>query len=157
MSLAHRPRLPVHRLLCLVLAAVLPAVPVAAGPALPSTPEGPAAAQRPQRCKPPTFGRDKLTVLCALAVAAAPQRIHIQVHLTGSHDDTTASLEVAIGDTPVACDAGSKTSTESEDGDVTLDCRFTVSVKPDAATVLRASAKWFHAQYVGLEVNGQRP
>lgn len=79
------------------------------------------------------------------------------VHLTGSHDDTTASIEVAIGNVPVVCDAGSKTSTEGEDGDVTLDCRFTASGHQGAGTVLRASAKWFHAQYVGLEVNGRDP
>ena len=44
-----------------------------------------------------------------------------------------------------------------EDGDVTLDCRFTASGHQGAGTVLRASAKWFHAQYVGLEVNGRDP
>ncbi len=136
-----------HNLLFVMLAASTPA----------SATEGPAATQRPQRCEQPTLGRDKLTLVCALDVAAAPQRIHIKVHLTGSHDDTTASMEVAIGDAPVACDAGSKTSTEGEDGDVTLDCRFTASGAPGAAMVVRASAKWFHAQYVGLEVNGRRP
>jgi hypothetical protein len=144
MTFAHRSRALAHGLLSVMLAALAPA----------SATEGPAAAQR---CEPPTLGRDKLSVVCALDDAAAPQRIHIQVHLTGSHDDTTASMEVAIGDAPIDCDAGSKTSTEGEDGDVTLDCRFTPSVRPGAAAVLRASAKWYHAQYVGLEVNGHRP
>ncbi len=147
MTFTHRSRALAHSLLCVMLAASTPS----------SANEGAAAAQRPQRCEPPTLGSDKLIVVCALDNAAALQSVHIQVHFTGSHDDTTASLEVAIDDAPVACDAGSKTSTEFEDGDVTLDCRFTASVKPGAATVLRASAKWFHAQYVGLEVNGQRP
>ncbi len=114
-----------------------------------STGEAP---QLPQRCEAPAFGRDRLAVVCALD-DAAPQRVHVKVHFTGSHDDTTASLEVTIGGAPVACDAGSKTSTEFEDGDVTLDCLLTASVEPGAAKDLRVSAKWFHAQYVNLEVN----
>jgi hypothetical protein len=106
----------------------------------------------PQRCEPPALGRDRLAVLCALD-GAATQRIHVKVHLTGSHDDTTATLEVAIGGAPVACDAGSKTSTEFEDGDVTLDCLLTASVKPGTVSNLNVSARWFHAQYVNFEVN----
>ncbi len=96
-------------------------------------------------------------MVCALDGAAAPQRVHVKLHLTGSHDDTTATLDVALGDAPVACESGSKTSTEGEDGDVTLDCRFTAAVGPGPATALRVAAKWFHAQYVGLEVEGRRP
>ena len=144
MNFAHRSQALAHGLLCAMLAASIPS----------SATERPAAVQQAQRCEAPTIGRDKLTLVCALDAAAAPQRVHIKVHLTGSHDDTTASLEVTLGDAPAACDAGSKTSTEGEDGDVTLDCRFTASGRPGAATVLRATAKWFHAQYVGLEVNG---
>jgi hypothetical protein len=109
-----------------------------------------------QRCEAPAFGRDSLAVLCALD-DATPQRVHVKVHFTGSHDDTTASLEVSIGGAPVACDAGSKTSTEFEDGDVTLDCLLTASVEPAAAKDLRVSAKWFHAQYVNFEVNWRFP
>ncbi len=115
------------------------------------------AARLPWRCEPPTFGRDKLTVDCTVDAAAAPQRIHIKVHFTGSHDDTTASMEVAIGDTPTACSAGSKTNSEAEEGEVTLDCAFTAAGAPGATTLVRASVKWFHAQYVDLEVNGRRP
>jgi hypothetical protein len=156
MKTTHRQRAASHSLPgMLVVAAVLMTATAAATP-LSVTP-GPSAAQRLQACEPPTFGRDRLTMVCMLDGTAAPQALHIKVHFTGSHDDTTASLDVAIGDAAVACDAGSKTSTEGEDGDVTLDCRFTASGKPGAALVLRASAKWFHAQYIGLEVNGRRP
>jgi hypothetical protein len=134
----------------------MPAAVIAADAATSAAADKPPAAQMPLRCEPPTLGRDKLTVACAIESSKA-RRIRVTVHLTGSHDDTTASMEVALGDAPVACDAGSKTSTQGEDGDVTLDCRFTAPGGPGAATVLRASAKWFHAQYVGLEVDGRRP
>jgi hypothetical protein len=157
MPFAHRSRALAHSLLSVVFVTVLQSVPATAASTPSSATERPAASQRPLPCKPPTLDRDKLTVICALDEAAAAQRVHIKVHLTGSHDDTTASMEVAIGDVPVACDAGSRVSTEGEDGDVTLDCRFTASGRQGGATVLRASAKWFHAQYVGLEVDGHRP
>lgn len=140
-------------LVALLLVAALPAAVVAVH----STPTRAAdkpSTTTPLHCEPPTFGRDKLSVVCALD-ASAPRSVQIKVHFTGSHDDTTASMEVALGDATVACDAGSKTSTEAEDGDVTLDCRFTAPGGSGAATVLRASARWFHAQYVSLEANAR--
>ncbi len=144
-----------HRLTSLALVAALQAAPVtAASNPLPGL-NASAASQPPQSCEAPAFGRDRMTVLCTMDVAAS-QHVHIKVHFTGSHDDTTASLEVAIGGAPVACDSGSKTSTEFEDGDVTLDCLLTASVKPGAAKDLRVSAKWFHAQYVNFEANWRR-
>lgn len=109
---------------------------------------------KPLRCEPPTFGRDKLSLVCALG-PSAPQAVHVNIHFIGSHDDTTASIAVALGDASVTCDAGSQTSTAAEDGYVTLDCRFTAPGGPGRATLLRASAQWLHAQYVGLEVNAR--
>lgn len=147
----------VHRArgwLAALLAAAAPAAVMAIDP--PPAGAGDERSPTPLRCEPPTLGRDKLSVVCALD-AATPQRFRIKVHLTGSHDDTTASMEVAAGGALVACDAGSKTSTEGEDGDVTLECRFTAPGGPGASTVVRASARWFHAQYVGLEVDRRRP
>ncbi len=141
-------------LLALLLVAALPGKFVATDRPVPNA--GGQHSQPALRCEPPTLGRDKLTVVCTLD-AAAPQAVGIKVHLTGSHDDTTASMEVALGDAPVACDIGSKLSTEAEDGDVTLDCRFTASPKPGAGTVLRVAAKWFHAQYVNHEMQSRRP
>lgn len=157
MGFAHRSRFVARGLPSLMLVAALQAVAATAHSAAASAADGPTALQRPLGCEPATLGRDRISVVCVLDGGAAAQRVHIKIHLTGSHDDTTASMEVAIGDVPVACVDDSKTSTEGEDGDVALDCRFTVSVEPGAAHVLRASAKWFHAQYVGLEINGRRP
>jgi hypothetical protein len=157
MSFAHRLHALASGPLGMLLVAALQAVPATAASTPSSATEMPAASKRPLPCEPPTLGRDKLTVTCAIDAAATQLSVRIKVHLTGSHDDTTASMQVAIGDLPVECDAGSKTSTEGEDGDVTLDCRLTASGRQGTATVLRASARWFHAQYVGLEVDGHRP
>jgi hypothetical protein len=115
----------------------------------------PSAIERPLRCEP-TLGRDKLMVVCSID-ASQVRWVRVRVHLTGSHDDTTASMEVAIGDVPATCDAGSKTITEGEDGDVTLACGFTTSGVSGAATTLRATARWFHAHYVGFEVDERQP
>jgi len=115
----------------------------------------PSATERRLRCEP-ALGRDKLMVVCSID-ASQVRWVRVRVHLTGSHDDTTASMEVAIGDVPATCDADSKTSTEGEDGDVTLACRFTTSGGSGAATTLRATARWFHAHYVGFEVDERQP
>lgn len=157
MSLVHRPRLPVHRLLCLVLAAALPGVPAVAAAALPLASEAPAVSDRPTlRCEPPKLSHDRLKLVCVLD-AGAPQRVHVKVDFTGSHDDTHAALEVSLGDAPVACDAVSKTSSEGEDGEVSLDCRFTVAATAGTAQVLRASARWFHARYLNVEAHARQP
>lgn len=157
MPLTRRTRSLAQSLPCLLVATTLQGLPATAASAPWSPSAAPALSQPALRCEPPAFGRDRLTMVCALAGATAPRRMHIKVQLTGSHDDTAASMEVTNGDAPIACDADSKTSTEGADGDVTLDCRFAAPGKPGAATVLRVSAKRFHAQYVGLEVNGHRP
>jgi hypothetical protein len=149
-SRAHRRQAPALGAITALLVAALPA---AASTTPPLAADDPTAAQSTLRCEPPMLlGRDRLTVVCALDPTAAPLRVRVKVYFTGSHDDTTASMDVALGDAPVACDAGSKTSTESEDGDVTLECRFTAIGKAAAPSLLRASARWFHAQYVNLEV-----
>jgi hypothetical protein len=157
MSPAHRARLPVQPWLCLVLATAMPAVPAAAGAAPPSASVAATALADPAlRCESPQLRHDRLNLACIID-AGTTQRVQITVDFTGSHDDTNASLEVSLGDTPVACEDGSKTSTEGEDGDVTLDCRFTVAAAPGTATALRASAKWFHARYVKLEARLRQP
>ena len=156
MKTLHQRHLIAPRLASLALIASLLAAPitVASNPLLRLN--GSAAPRLPQRCEAPAFGRDRLAVVCMLEDATL-QQVHIKVHFTGSHDDTTASLEVAIGGAPVACSSDSKTNTEFEDGDVTLDCLLTASVKPGTARDLQVLAKWFHAQYVNFEMSWRLP
>jgi hypothetical protein len=153
--MAHRSRACARSVLPLLLAAVLPAAAMAAASTAAPAADKASATQRPLRCEP-TLGRDKLMVVCSID-ASQVRLVRVRVHLTGSHDDTTASMEVAIGDVPATCDADSKTSTEGEDGDVTLACRFITSGGSGAATTLRAMARWFHAHYVGFEVDERQP
>jgi hypothetical protein len=140
----------------LLIAAAMPAAAMAAESTAAPAAANPSATRQPLRCEPPRLAWDRMSVLCHLDPAEV-RRVRFRIHLTGSHDDTNASMEVAIGDAPVACDAGSKTSTEGEDGDVTLDCQFNVSGKQGAATTLRALARWFHAQFVGFAVDERQP
>jgi hypothetical protein len=154
-SMARRSRACARSVLSLLLAAGLPATVMAAESTAAPAAEKPSPTSQPLRCDPPSLAWDRMTVLCRIEPTAV-RRMRVRIHLTGSHDDTNASLEVAVGDAPVACDAGSKTSTEGEDGDVVLDCRFSALAKPGAATV-RASARWFHAQYVGFEADAREP
>ena len=113
--------------------------------------------QQTLRCERPVLGPSQLALDCTLDAIAAPQRVTFKVRFTGSHDDTTASLQVALDDAAVACEAGSKTSTEYEDGDVTLECRFGAPARSGNTMNLRASAKWFHADYVSHEIDASRP
>ena len=103
------------------------------------------------------MGPSQLALDCTLDAIAAPQRVTFKVRFTGSHDDTTAALQVALDCAPVACEAGSKTSTEYEDGDVTLECRFGAPARSGHTVNVRASAKWFHADDVGHEIDARRP
>jgi hypothetical protein len=140
-----------QRWVAALLVAVLPAA-VGAADAGPMS----ATVQRALPCQAPTLTHDRLQVVCTLD-ASRPQRLRVAVHFTGSHDDTTAALEVSLGGVPVVCDSGSKTSSEYEDGDVSLECRWTTPAAPGAATQLRVAAKWFHAHYLGFEVGERTP
>ena len=62
-----------------------------------------------------------------------------------------ASITPSLDDVPLACDKGSKISLMGEDGDVSLDCRFSMAEKPGTKKVLRVKVSWSHAQYVDFE------
>ncbi len=125
-------------------------------PASPRPRDVPLTSRPTLRCEPAIVGHDKLQMICTVAPSERKQ-LRVRVHLTGSHDDTAASMDIVIDGASVACEAGNKTRTEGEDGDVTLECRFTVVDRKGSSTVLTASAKWYHAQYVGVEVDEARP
>ncbi len=74
--------------------------------------------------------------ICALKAYPAAQKFHFVVRVTGGHDDSSSLLVVRHGDQDVACAPGSKVGSEGEDGDITLDCRFTLP-----AAALKAPGK----------------
>lgn len=83
---------------------------------------------------------------CELGNAASGDRYRFVARFSGSHDDTSVSIALRIDDLPVQCDPGSTTSRFAEDGDVSLDCTFTVArERPRTVT---ARIRWHHAWYV---------
>ena len=74
--------------------------------------------------------------ICPLKAYSAAQKFHFVVLVSGGHDDSSSLLAVSHGEQDVACAPGSKVGSEGEDGDITLDCRFTLP-----ATALKAPSK----------------
>lgn len=85
-----------------------------------------------------------IELTCALPAAA---RYRFAARFSGSHDDTTLALEPTLDGAPLACEAGSRTDSSGEEGDVVLECRFAVA---DAAgRALQVRLNWYHASYEG--------
>ncbi len=110
----------------------------------------PAAAPSPCTLRLP--GHSTQEFECRLDPAVAARSLRFKVFFSGSHDDTRATLEATLNGAPLDCADGSKTNTEGEDGEVSLDCRFTVAGNPAAHDVLRVALRWHHAQYMGFEL-----
>ncbi len=108
-------------------------------------------AQGKPDCETAVPGRVTREIECRLNPSQDVQRLRFKAHFSGSHDDTTARMEAIVDGMPVACEDGSKTSTEGEDGDVSLECRLSVKGLPDAKQVLRMKLRWHHAEYTGFD------
>lgn len=63
---------------------------------------------------------------CPLKAYPAAQKFHFVARVSGGHDDSSSLLVVRHAGQDVPCDKGSKVGSEGEDGDITLDCRFTL-------------------------------
>jgi len=126
-----------------VMAGVLaPAAAVAADTAL---------AQTKPACESHAAGRDKLDVACPLHAIGSAQRYRFKANFTGSHDDTRLSMTATLDGVPLACEPGSTTSREGEDGDVSLQCSFARG----SARVLRVTLSWWHALYTNFEFDSE--
>jgi len=114
---------------------------------------GPAAAATPAACESLTPRPDRREISCPLKAPATAQRFRFKAHFSGSHDDTTATLALTLDGAPLACEPGSKTYLEAEDGDVMLECRFSIA-PGDTPTPrsLRALLAWHHAEYTRFEL-----
>ena len=80
---------------------------------------------------------------CPLKAYPAAQKFHFVARVSGGHDDSSSLLAVSHGDQDVACAPGSKVGSEGEDGDITLDCRFTLpaaALKAPGQLVVRLKA-----------------
>src|SRR5262245_61988655 len=96
----------------------------------------------PWQCESQPAMGDALRVECVLDPAGSAQRYRFRANFSGGHDDTTASMTLTVDGAPLACDAGSKTSLQGEDGDVTLECRFPRPKTVGASPVLGVLLIW---------------
>ena len=103
-------------------------------------------------CESQSPGGDFVQFNCPLLTRSIEQRWRFEAHFAGGHDDTSASMSLALGDAPLDCEEGSKTRLFAEDGDVSLVCHFRMRSTAGARPVLGVSLLWSHAQYVRTEL-----
>jgi hypothetical protein len=107
----------------------------------------PGHAQVKTDCQVTVPGRMATQIECRVSPSDAAQRVRFEAHFSGSHDDTRATMAAALDEKPVTCEDGSKTGTEGEDGDITLQCRMTVNATAGRPRMLRITLRWYHAEY----------
>ena len=120
--------------------------------ALASAIANPAAAQDKPSCDSLPPGYDSHAVKCTLNASGTPKRYRFKANFSGSHDDTIASMTTTLDGAPLACEKGSKTELMGEDGEVSLDCRFSTSGEAGTKHLLAVSVSWRHAQYKSFEL-----
>jgi hypothetical protein len=84
--------------------------------------------------------------VCTLHASEPVRTYRFRADFSGSHDDTRVWITVMLDGAPARCEAGSKTLSEAEDGDVTLACRFKLDAKSDTKPVLNVRIAWRHAE-----------
>jgi hypothetical protein len=107
--------------------------------------------QRRLRCESQPAPGDIRDINCSLNASGSLQRFRFKANFAGGHDDTTASMSAKLDGVPLACEKGSKTSLQGEDGDVSLECKFSINEKAGTEHALRVTLLWSHAQYTDFE------
>lgn len=95
---------------------------------------------------------DSREVSCTIPAASQTRRFEFIARFSGSHDDTRASIRPSLSGQPLVCDEGSKTSLFAEDGDVSLQCRFTLQVAARDGARLLVTVRWSHAEYTDFQL-----
>ena len=108
-------------------------------------------AQPKLHCDSPTTAGETRDVICPLNTSGALQRFRFKANFSGGHDDTMASMQATLDAAPLDCEKGSKTSLMGEDGEVSLECKFSIAEKAGTQHVLRMTISWRHAQYTDFE------
>ena len=98
----------------------------------------------------PEFG-DKRDVSCPFVASGKEQRLRFRVNFIGSHDDTELSMAPVLNQQALSCEPGSKLTSRFEDGEISLECSFTLKAKAGAKHVLDVAILWTHAQYADFE------
>jgi len=105
-----------------------------------------------QQCESQTPGGDSLDIKCSLEPNGSIQRFRFKAHFSGGHDDTRAWMEATIDERPLPCEEGSKTQLEGEEGEVSLECRFSLTEKSGTKR-LAVKVRWSHAQYTSFALD----
>ena len=105
------------------------------------------------RCESQALGGDQRDFKCPLSASGTARRFRFKADFSGSHDDTTASLAATLDGAPLACEEGSKTSLQGEDGEVSLECRFAIKDKAGTKHLLDVLLSWRHAQYKDFDLD----
>ena len=113
----------------------------------------PASAQGKPRCESRASAYDTTDVECSLSATGKPRRFRFKANFSGSHDDTMASIVTTLDGAPLACESGSKTSLQGEDGDVSLECRFSITDEAGTKHLLGVTVSWRHAQYTSFALD----
>jgi hypothetical protein len=93
----------------------------------------------------------KNVVTCPLSATGKTQNLRFQANFSGGHDDTKASMVPRLDAQPLSCDNGGKLDLFSEEGDVSLECRFTIQAD-SRPHVLEVTISWSHAEYTNAEL-----
>jgi hypothetical protein len=103
-------------------------------------------------CQVTAKTRASQSIQCDLRASNPTTSFLLKVNFSGSHDDTRLSMEPLLNGKPLTCAPGSLLSSEFEDGDISLVCKFSLPPGTDTARLLSANFKWFHAEYVDYEL-----
>lgn len=92
-------------------------------------------------------GLGGIDVTCTITSAPTDRTLRFKADPVGSHDDIVLAMTATLDDAPLVCDAGGKTRLVGEDGEVSLDCGFTVPA--GVAERFGAHVTDHHDQYIG--------
>ena len=81
------------------------------------------------------------------------RRYTFSVRLSGGHDDSSSALALSWQGQALACEDGSKTSSDGEDGDIVLSCRFRLPASTaNVSAPLNVQLKASHVVFEGLSL-----
>ena len=114
--------------------------------------ESPGAVSAPSTCALMSSTYDSHDVACVIPGSGQARRFRFKATFAGGHDDTLVSIHPSLGDVELACEDGSKTRSFAEDGDIALQCDFTVVGPASVDAKFKATIRWSHAQFTAFEM-----
>jgi hypothetical protein len=117
------------------------------------TAAGPVYAEDALACETQSVNFKKREYRCQLTAKGLKQQISFKANFSGSHDDTQLSMNLNLDGLPVLCSKDSKTWLNSEDGDVSLECKFVLDGAKGTKKTLRATVNIYHAEFVGIKLS----